>query len=171
MMRLSLGARSGLCEHSAATAPEGRWDSPSTFSKKIPTKMRFCVESIEGLRHAKKTHCRGSRIKSFLAVLVVSLLSFSRASLANPQVQTTEAVTKNPDTTRCYAVQVGAYNKRAEALAMLNRLTQKFSYPTVLTSLVTQDDTLWRVRMLTTSMTEALKASEHLLHEQSIRAW
>jgi hypothetical protein len=106
-----------------------------------------------------------------LLVLVVGLLSSSQTSLAVPQVQTAVEVTKSPDTTRCYAVQVGAYGKRAEALAMLNRLTQRFSYPTTLTPLVTQDDTLWRVRMLTTSRAEALKASERLLEDQGIKAW
>jgi membrane-associated protease RseP (regulator of RpoE activity) len=106
-----------------------------------------------------------------LAVLVVSLLSSSQTSLAMPQIQTTRAVTKTPETARCYAVQVGAYGKRAEALAMLNRLTQRFSYPTTLTPLVTQDDTLWRVRVLTTSKTEALKASERLLQDQGVKAW
>jgi membrane-associated protease RseP (regulator of RpoE activity) len=106
-----------------------------------------------------------------LAVLIVSLLLSSRTSLAVPQVQTTEAVTKSPETARCYAVQVGAYGKRAEALAMLNRLTQRFSYPTTLTPLVTQDNTLWRVRMLTTSKAEALEASERLLQDQGVKAW
>jgi hypothetical protein len=106
-----------------------------------------------------------------LAVLVAGVLSSSRTSLAVPQVQTTEAVTKTAGTKRCYAVQVGAYGKRAEALAMLNRLTQRLSYPTTLTPLVTQDDTLWRVRMLTTSKAEALKASERLLQDQGVKAW
>ena len=106
-----------------------------------------------------------------LAVFVVGLLSSSQISSAVPQVQTTEAVTKSPETARCYAVQVGAYSKRAEALAMLNRLTQRFSYPTTLTPLVTQDDTLWRVRMLTTSKAEALKASERVLQDQGVKAW
>jgi hypothetical protein len=106
-----------------------------------------------------------------LAVLVVGELLSSQTSLAVPQVQTTEAVTKSPETARCYAVQVGAYGKRAEALAMLNRLSRRFSYPTMLTSLVTQDDILWRVRMLTTSKGEALKASERLLQDQGVKAW
>jgi len=106
-----------------------------------------------------------------LAVLVIGLLSSSQISSAVPQVQTTVEVTKSPDTTKCYAVQVGAYGKRAEAVAMLNRLIQRFSYPTTLTPLVTQDDTLWRVRMLTTSKAEALKASEHLLQDQGVKAW
>jgi hypothetical protein len=106
-----------------------------------------------------------------LAAFVLGLLSSSKISLALPQVQTTEAVTKSPETARCYAVQVGAYGKRAEALAMLNRLTQRFSYPTTLTPLVTQDDTLWRVRMLTTSKAEALRASERLLQDQRVNTW
>jgi len=104
-------------------------------------------------------------------VLVVGLLLSSQTSLAVPQIQTTEAVTKSPETARCYAVQVGAYGNRAEALAMLNRLTQRFSYPTTLTPLVTQDDTLWRVRMLTTSKAEALEASEHLLQDHRVNPW
>ena len=106
-----------------------------------------------------------------LLVLVVGLLSSLKISLAVPQVQTTAAVTKSPEATKCYAVQVGAYGKRAEALAMLNRLTQRFSYPTTLTPLVTQDNTLWRVRMLTNSKAEALEASEHLLRDQRVNAW
>jgi membrane-associated protease RseP (regulator of RpoE activity) len=106
-----------------------------------------------------------------LAVFVVGVLSSSQVSLAVPQVQTTEAVTKSSEATKCYAVQVGAYGKRAEALAMLNRLTQRFSYPTTLTPLVIQDDTLWRVRMLTTSKAEALNASERLLRDQDVKAW
>jgi PDZ domain/SPOR domain len=106
-----------------------------------------------------------------LAVLVAGVLSSSQTSLAVPQVQTTEAVTKRPETAKCYAVQVGAYSKRAEALAMLNRLTQRFSYRTTLTPLVTRDDTLWRVRMLTTSRADALKASERLLQDQGVKAW
>ena len=106
-----------------------------------------------------------------LSVLVVGLLSSSQISSTVPQVQTTEAVTKSPETARCYAVQVGAYSKRAEALAMLNGLTQRLSYPTTLTPLVNQDDTLWRVRMLTTSKAEALKASERLLQDQGVKAW
>jgi hypothetical protein len=106
-----------------------------------------------------------------LAVFVLGLFSSSQTSLAVPQIQTTEAVTKSPEATKCYAVQVGAYGKRAEALAMLNRLTQRFSYPTTLTPLVTQDNTLWRVRMLTTSKAEALKASERLLQDQRVNAW
>jgi len=106
-----------------------------------------------------------------LAAFVLGLLSSSKISLAVPQVQTTAAVTKSPEATKCYAVQVGAYGKRAEALAMLNRLTQRFSYPTTLTPLVTQDNTLWRVRVLTTSKTEALKASERLLQDQGVKAW
>jgi len=106
-----------------------------------------------------------------LAVFVLGLFSSSQTSLAVPQIQTTEAVTKSPEATKCYAVQVGAYSKRAEALAMLNRLTQRFSYPTTLTPLVTQDNTLWRVRMLTTSKAEALEASERLLQGQGVKAW
>jgi hypothetical protein len=106
-----------------------------------------------------------------LASLVLGVLSFSQESLAVPQVQTTVEVTKIPEATKCYAVQVGAYGKRAEALAMLNKLTQRFSYPTTLTPLVTHDDTLWRVRMLTNSKAEALKASEHLLQDQRVKAW
>ena len=106
-----------------------------------------------------------------LLVLAVGLLSSSQISLAVPQVQKTEVVTKSFETTGCYAVQVGAYGKRAEALAVLHSLTERFSYPTRLTSVVTQDDTLWRVRMLTTSKAEALKASERLLQEQGVKAW
>jgi membrane-associated protease RseP (regulator of RpoE activity) len=106
-----------------------------------------------------------------LAVFVLGLFSSSQTSLAVPQIQTTAAVTKSPETARCYVVQVGAYGKRAEALAMLNRLIQRFSYPTTLTPLVTQDNTLWRVRMLTTSKAEALKASERLLQDQGVKAW
>lgn len=105
-----------------------------------------------------------------LALPAVGLLS-SQMSLALPQVQTTEVVMQRPETTGCYAVQVGAYVKRAEALAVLNRLSERFSYPTTLTSVVTQDDTLWRVRMLTTSRAETLKASERLLQEQGVKAW
>jgi len=106
-----------------------------------------------------------------LAVLVIGLLSSSQISSGVPQLQTSVEVTKSPETARCYAVQVGAYGKRAEALAVLNTLTQRFSYPTTLTPLVTQDDTLWRVRILTTSKAEALKVSERLLQDQGVKAW
>jgi hypothetical protein len=71
----------------------------------------------------------------------------------------------------CFAVQVGAYEDRAEATVMLNRLMQAFPDPMTLSQVVTRDKTRWRLRVLATSRLEALKVSGRLLGEQGIKAW
>ncbi|MFY9532227.1 MAG: SPOR domain-containing protein [Candidatus Acidiferrales bacterium] len=79
--------------------------------------------------------------------------------------------TKSTEPSTCYAVQVGAYDGRAEATAMLKQLMQAFPYRMALSQVVTPDKTRWRLRVLATSKVEALKVSGRLLGEQGIKAW
>lgn len=86
--------------------------------------------------------------------------------LLQPEVE--KEVTRH---STCYAVQVGAYEKRAEAVAMMIKLAQTFSYPMALTQVDARDNVRWRLRVLASSRDEALKASERLLAEQGIHGW
>lgn len=105
-----------------------------------------------------------------LALFVVSPVLCSQTP--SPQLQHTrkEEVDKGTEHSTCYAVQVGAYKERAEAGAMLEKLTEGFPYRMMLTQVSTRDNTWWRLRVLATARVEALKVSERLLAEQGIQA-
>lgn len=72
---------------------------------------------------------------------------------------------------RCYAVQVGAYENRAEAEAMQDNLTRSFPNGTQLSQVVTGDKTRWRLRLVAASRAEAVKIAARLLRERQIKAW
>lgn len=111
------------------------------------------------------------------AVLILAVLEVSpalcslTASEQIPQTTKEEGEKKRMDDSTCYAVQVGAYENRAEVGDMLDKLAPEFPDRMILTQVATRDKTLWRLRVLATSRVEALKVSERLLAEQSIRAW
>ena len=106
-----------------------------------------------------------------LALFVVT--PFLCSQTPSPQLQHTrkEEVDKRTEHSTCYAVQVGAYKERAEAGAMLEKLTEGFPYLMMLTQVGTRDNTWWRLRVLATARVEALKVSERLLAEQGVQAW
>jgi len=109
-----------------------------------------------------------------LVLLVLSLALCSRIASAAGQVRPTmkrEVEKKATQHSTCYAVQVGAYKKRAEAGAMLDKLARAFLYRMMLTQVGARDNVRWRLRVLATSKVEALQVSERLSAEQGIEAW
>jgi SPOR domain len=109
-----------------------------------------------------------------LSLLVVSPVLLSQTSSPALQIEPTmkKAVdTKSTGASTCYAVQVGAYEGRAEATETMKRLMQAFPNRMALSQVVAPDKTRWRLRVLTTSKVEALKVSGRLLGEQGIKAW
>jgi hypothetical protein len=128
--------------------------------------------------HSPKQDGRAESVQRFalllLSLLVTSPVLSSRTASAAPQVQPAmkKAVdTRSAEASNCYAVQVGAYEGRAEATETMRRLMQAFPNRMALSQVVTPDKTRWRLRVLTTSKGEALKVSDRLLAEQGIKAW
>ena len=78
---------------------------------------------------------------------------------------------KGADQPACYAVQVGAYEDRAEAEAMQNELAREFPNASQLSQVIKGEKTRWRVRLVATSKTEVLKIVARLLRERGIKAW
>jgi hypothetical protein len=107
-----------------------------------------------------------------LALLGVSVVMCSLIGCAAGQVELQPEVEKKATQhSTCYAVQVGAYKKRTEAVTMLVKLAETIPYPMMLTEVVARDNVRWRLRVLTTSRVEADKASERLLAEQGVQTW
>src|SRR5215470_16746250 len=109
-----------------------------------------------------------------LALLLVSVAMGSQMGCAMGQVQSTmqsEPEQKAPQHSMCYGVQVGAYEKRADAVAMMIKLAETFRYPMMLTQVALRDDVRWRLRVQATSKDEAHTISERLLAEQGVQAW
>lgn len=107
-----------------------------------------------------------------LVLLVVgAVLCSQTASGQVLQTMKKEGEKKRTDDSTCYAVQVGAYESRAEVADTLDKLTQEFPHRIMLTEVGMRDKTFWRLRVLATSKVEAREVSERLLTEQSIRAW
>ena len=112
-------------------------------------------------------------------VLLLSLLwadpvLLSQTSSAALRVQPTMKKTvdaKSTEPSTCYAVQVGAYERQAEATAMLKQLMQAFPYRMALSQVVAGGKTRWRLRVMATSKVEALQITDRLLEEQGIKAW
>jgi SPOR domain len=123
---------------------------------------------------AQKGRKRGARRCAvlILALLAVSVVMCLQMGCAVGQAQLEpEVETKTTHHSGCFAVQVGAYAKRAEAVTMLIKLTETISYPMMLTEVVAKGNVRWRLRVLVLSRDEALKASERLLAEDHIQTW
>lgn len=110
-----------------------------------------------------------------LALLVASPVFCSQATALGERVQRTttknDAENKRAEHSACYAVQVGAYEDRAEVAGKLDKLAREFPHRMMLTQVSTSDKTLWRLRVLATSQAEAKRVSERLSTERGIQPW
>jgi sporulation related protein len=118
--------------------------------------------------------CLRQCVVLLLSLLLADPVLLSQTSSAALRVQPTMKKTvdaKSTEPSICYAVQVGAYERRAEATAMLKQLMQAFPYRMALSQVVAGGKTRWRLRVMATSKVEALQITDRLLEEQGIKAW
>lgn len=78
---------------------------------------------------------------------------------------------QKPGQKQCYAVQVGAYESRDEAVAVENALSRQFRNATQMAQLPSPTKTLWRVRLLAASKEEAAALVKRLQKTDWNKSW
>ena len=83
----------------------------------------------------------------------------------------TKASRSAPRTARRYAVQVGAYEDRAQAEALAQELSQRYQKQVGIFPVEVRGKTLYRVRIHVESRAEAAELAERLPREQNLPVW
>lgn len=127
---------------------------------------------------------RKKRSHLFLCVVALALpaVAWGHAAQAPtekaPQTpQKNSAAKKNsvrsstPKAKECYAIQVGAYKDREEAIATQNELARQFPNATQVSQLPSSTEIYWRVRMLAASKEEAQSLVRRLQKTRWNKSW
>jgi cell division protein FtsN len=142
------------------------------------------VQSIAGRGTVSASAKKRARLVFRLGVLAFPILAVGHAAQTSPSGKPTQTPQKNPVIKNdknnvgrgsvqkeCYAIQVGAYKDREEAVATQNELSRQFPNATQVSQLPSRNEIYWRVRMLAASKDEAEALVRRLQQTRWNKSW
>ncbi|MGH8635367.1 MAG: SPOR domain-containing protein, partial [Burkholderiales bacterium] len=115
---------------------------------------------------------RGARLLLILLLVILAAAAHAQAQSATvPAAAKTSIDKKSEPAKNCYAVQVGAYEERSQAAAMMDSLAREFSNAIQMSQTIDGSRTRWRVRILAMSRAEARAISARLLSKRGMKVW
>ena len=114
---------------------------------------------------------RGARLLLILLLVVLVAACAQAQSATVPAAAKTSIEKKSEPAKGCYAVQVGAYEERSQAAAMMDSLAREFSNAIQMSQTIDSSRTRWRVRVLAMTRAEARAISARLLNKRGVKVW